>query len=243
MQLRLSIADFAIVLLVCYVFTSCQSSAGKSQETITPETNGVCIWPKGSVRNAPADTAKWLASLYLSEKVLCTGKQKKDLLHNSQTYHQVVLDDGTMGWASAFVVLPNAKAAIALDKTIIYASPENTATQKGTLQRTDFVAIIQVQNCWAQIVTQRNANKGWVKVSLLTYRPEDVTTAISLLKIRECRDTTKLLAGYETLQNDSVTSVSVFYDDVKQLVMKLQFPELYRKDTEISLETPMIDEI
>ena len=178
-----------LFFLVSFLFTNaCQYKI--SNET---EASAICVWHKGSVRSAPSRGAKWLSSLSLGEQVFFNGETAIDSTDRNRLYYYVALADGTRGWASEFVLLPNAVPGVLLKECMLYRRPDSASATLASINRLDFVAVHEEQGKWMFVVTPRMAKEGWVPKDLVSQEEAEVSVGLAYQLAMKQRDTTTQL--------------------------------------------------
>ena len=148
---------------------------------IVEEKPTVCIWDKTSLLATPDSKGKWLSSISLGESVVFLGEKQNDK-NSKRVYCKVRLSDGKEGWANEYcIVIDGSLAAIIKDSPLHKRPDPLTLTDKKFLTG-EMLAIAETKGDWIKVVGKQRKKLGWLKVSSITSKTEEVTTAILMTK-------------------------------------------------------------
>ncbi|MEQ9217865.1 MAG: SH3 domain-containing protein [Cyclobacteriaceae bacterium] len=182
--------QFSIILLLAIAVYSCGGSQSQSQsetstteaapeEAAPKEVEAVSIWDKISIRETPSDKGEYVTSLSLGEKLTYLGVEETSA--DDKVFLNVRLNDGTEGWVRSEFVAPEAEPAAFIEETNIYKRPDLLTKTDDKFFKMDIVAVIQVQDTWAEVKGRPTGEKwfksGWVKADNISYNQIEIAMA------------------------------------------------------------------
>jgi SH3-like domain-containing protein len=177
-----------------------------------------------SLRASPSQQGKWLSSISLGEKVVYLGATAVDSADNNREYCKVRLSDGKEGWAFAWPIISNAKAAAVLQKSVIYKRPDLLTSTATELSPMTMVAVKSEKEDWIEMVTSKKEKSGWVKNNVVSYKDEDVAVAILVAKAMAEKDVAKQKEKLEAILNNPSFAGSVFIEELRNRLYSGQAP-------------------
>ena len=240
MSVRLkSIPLFVLILII---FAGCGSNEGKKSTDVTEKKDNnvkqvlqkaasVCIWDKGTIKATPSKNGKYVSSMSLGEKINWLGETAMDSTDKNKTYYHVELSDGTTGWASQYVIAPDAKAGITTKQVPIYLRPDLLTLTNKSFDEMELVAITKSSGEWLEVTGKEGKKKGWIKSRLVSEKDADIAVGLLTSKALEVKDSSKQYERIlEIVDNPSLAS-SRFMHDLKERVNREQMA-VELKDTE-----------
>lgn len=176
------------------------------------------------MRASPSQQGKWLSSISLGEKVVYLGATAVDSADNNREYCKVRLSDGKEGWAFAWPIISNAKAAAVLQKSVIYKRPDLLTSTATELSPMTMVAVKSEKEDWIEMVTSKKEKSGWVKNNVVSYKDEDVAVAILVAKAMAEKDVAKQKEKLEAILNNPSFAGSVFIEELRNRLYSGQAP-------------------
>jgi hypothetical protein len=240
MSVRLRSIPLFILILI--MFAGCGSNEGKKSIDVTEKkdnsvkqvlqkTASVCIWDRGTVRATPKKNGKYVSSMSLGEKINWLGETAVDSNDRNKMYYHVELSDGTTGWASQYVVAPDAKAGITTKEVPIYLRPDLLTLTNKSFNEMELVAITKSTGEWLEVTGKEGKKKGWIKSRLVSEKDADIAVGLLTSKALEVKDSSKQYERIlEIVDNPSLAS-SRFMNDLKERVSHEQMA-LDIKDSE-----------
>lgn len=228
--MRKIITKLAILTLLLFFVSACGSEGNNEAEGTKKENDviakkevleklpSVCIWDKGTIREQPEKKGKFVSSMSLGETITWLGKTEVDSSDKNKTYYNVVLSDGTEGWASEYVIAPNAKPAIATKEVPIYKRPDLLTITEKSFDEMDLVAVTKENNEWVEVVGKERKKTGWIKSRLISYKSEDVAFGLLATKALALKDSVKRYARISELVENPSFANSRFLRDLKEQV-------------------------
>jgi hypothetical protein len=200
------------LLVLFFITNACQPEVSN-----TSETTAMCVWHKGSVRSAPSREADWLSSLSLGEQVSYSGEAAIDSADKNRLYYHVGLPDGTKGWASEFVLLPEAVPGVLLQRSKLFSSPDSASASFASVNRLDFVAVDEQQAYWVHVVSPRMAKEGWVPRERVSLKQEEVSVGLAYRLAMKKRDTLTQLMLLKRLRAHQPTGATFRRDLIHKI--------------------------
>lgn len=183
-----------IFLVIVIISMSCKENNKQKSETTDKEIakiSSICIWDGAALREKPKKDGKYLSPINLGEKVQFLGKEKVDSADNNRKYIKIELSDGTIGWASASIIIVDAYAAALVNEAPIYRRPDLLTGTDKNFEKMEMVAVKQAKDDWIEVVGSYKKKKGWIKTDLITTNEEDV--AVAILARKKLYDKNELL--------------------------------------------------
>ena len=146
-----SYRNVALILLIFFVFgISCEQKQTPQEEIkpVVEKIETICIWDGAALRAEPTSKGKWLSSISLGETVYWREESQIDTTDRDYEYLKIELSDGTVGWASKWVLVTDAKVGAVLDDTPIYKRPDLLTMTDEHLDMMDMVAITEEKGEW-----------------------------------------------------------------------------------------------
>jgi hypothetical protein len=173
-----------VILIVCQ-FSGCRgkkSDSGSLGSSDSAQVYAVCVWDNVSLKETPAESGKWLASLSLGEKCYYLDDKKEDNTGKKPvTYFKVQLMDKKEGWVRSEFIVLNSRPATLVRDAEIYSRPDLLTKTSKVFGTMDIVAIKSVQNDFIEVVGKRKEGKwiesGWIKSSNVTENDIDIAVA------------------------------------------------------------------
>lgn len=188
----MNLIKYLTLITIILAIGSCKTENTKNSENDSRNTEidgpderieAVCITNGISIRAEPNKNGKWLSRLSLGEKLIYLGESKTDSTDkNNHEYHFVELSDGQKVWAYGYGILINAKPAVIVEETFIYARPDLVTRSEKKLNVMDFIAIVKEKDNWIEIVSSGKKKKGWIENKKVSTKTEDVAFAIMAYK-------------------------------------------------------------
>lgn len=212
----------ATIILCCSKKENANEYAGQSETTnsgeVVQELPAVCIWDKGSVRQAPNKDGKWLSSMSLGEKVTFMGISAIDSSDKNVEYYKIKLSDGKEGWASQYVVEIDASPAVILKETPLYRRPDYLTVTDKKLQAMNVVAIKNTEDNWIEVVGEKKYTHGWIQNESISKKDIDIAVGLLASKaLSEDDDNVKKEKINEIINNKAFAN-SVFIEKLKGMV-------------------------
>jgi len=143
----------------------------------------------------------------------------------------VIASDSTVGWASAWGLITNARLGAVKESTAIHRRPDPLTVTENKFESMEMVAIKESKDKWLEVVGERRSAKGWknksgwiAEASVIT-DPSEVAIAVLATKaMREKDDTIKQEKLQFLLKNTSNTN-SVFIQKIKANLRELKQEE------------------
>ncbi len=171
----------AIILIFFLSLNSCkqrknpvEADSGTKIDSIP----AVCIWDGLYFRNAPSRQAAFLSTLNLGESMVFLGQTVKDSLSDNLEYLNVVLSDGTVGWAAKSGIITGATPAVVTTETPLYKRPDLLTISDKRLKAMDVVAVCEKDDDWVKVAGERNRFEGWIKNRDVSRNKEDIALAV-----------------------------------------------------------------
>ncbi|MFW5785040.1 MAG: hypothetical protein ACOCW1_02545 [Chitinispirillaceae bacterium] len=191
--LVLSISAAAMIIAGCGSSKSGDktSSEADTQKPIqevaeeTPKSQAeeiVCIWDQAAIRDTCSSKGKYIAGISLGEVVKFLGETGIDPSNSKREYLKVELSDGKSGWANAYCLARNARAAAVKDPAVIFKRPDVLTMTNEKFEPMDFVAVGEEKDEFVEVIGEKRNKKGWVKKEFLVETKEDVAMAVFISK-------------------------------------------------------------
>lgn len=141
------------------------------------QSKAVSVYDRGSVFVAPDRTSPTVGTVRFGvdeiEMTLETQQVEKT------TFVKVILADGTTGWISKYLLVPNGEGAVIAQNTGIYQNPVDNTTM---VRNKEFAAgepviFTELSGPYAHVVGREKAKEGWVLVSNLITGNDEVRGA------------------------------------------------------------------
>lgn len=142
----------------------------------------VCIWDKAAVRDTCSGKGKYIASISFGEVVKFLGETGIDPSNSKREYLKVELSDGKSGWANAYCLARNTRAAAVKDPAVIFKRPDVLTMTNEKFEPMDFLAVGEEKDGFVEVVGEQRKKKGWVKKEFLVETKEDVAMAVFISK-------------------------------------------------------------
>lgn len=141
------------------------------------QSKAVSVYDRGSVFVAPDRTSPTVGTVRFGvdevEMTLETQQIEKT------TFVKVILADGTTGWISKYLLVPNGEGAVIAQNTGIYQNPVDNTTM---VRNKEFAAgepvvFTELSGPYAHVVGREKTKEGWVLVSNLITGSDEVRGA------------------------------------------------------------------
>lgn len=237
-----------VLIATCFVFFSCDSGSKNTadskevkEQTIT-ETDAVCIWDGGSIRETPESDGKYVTKMALGEKITWLGISENDTTKEKSVvqYHKVRLSDGTEGWASEYVIVTDATPAVIINEVTVYTRPDLINATDKKLEAMDFIAVIKTEDNWCEFVGEKNKTKGWIQKESVSYEKEDIAVALLAGKAFDEKDEEAKKEKIKEIIENTAFVNSVFIENLKS---EIEEPEKENVETEGGELTESTDSI
>ena len=169
------------------------------------------------MRQGPSANARWLAGLSLGEKVTYLGVTQTDSTDTTRSYHKIEVSDGTVGWSSEYTVAVDAEPSVAIKRTPIFRRPNLLTMTSEEFDPMEMLAIVEADSEWIRVVGRQNKKKGWVKLTAVSMRPEDVAVGVLARKALELRDNEDMADKLELILENPAFSGSVFINELDEM--------------------------
>lgn len=203
---------------------SCKNKAGEetgNQKEVKAEAKpSVCIWDNGSIRAKPHKKGDWVSSMSLGEKVTWLGITELDSANNVK-YHKVQLSDSTVGWASEYIVVLDAKPATILQEGTLHKRPDLLTSTDKKLEKMDIVAVKETKDNWKKVIGEKKKKKGWVKKETISEKNEDIAVAAIAKKAMNIKDKQDKVKELNKIIGNTSLKKSNFMPDLKKKVDEL----------------------
>ncbi len=213
-----------LVALISFLLVACPG--GESQvpestvelvesEPMVEEKPAVCIWDKGSVREAPKKNGKWMSAMALGEKITWTGYSEVDSANNNRKYYKIRLSDGSEGWASEYVVALDSEPAVVLAETAVFRRPDYLTVTDHKLAPMEVVAISEARGEWAQVMAAEKKRQGWIETGLVSKDPVDIAVGLMATKAMALDDEDKRNEKLQEILDNQAFAASTFISKIK----------------------------
>ncbi|MFC2089844.1 SH3 domain-containing protein [Bacteroidota bacterium] len=166
-------------LLITALVLSCSGEKKDNKQEAAPVVkDAICIWDNASIRETPSKSAKYLGSLVLGEKITVIGEPQADSTDNNREYYEVRLSDGSEGWVSALLVVPEAEAAVITYESRIYKRADLLTETEEYFEPMDFMVIISKNGDWLEVIGEERNKSGWINDRFVSTDEVDVSFAI-----------------------------------------------------------------
>ena len=172
----------------------------------------------------PGEGRKALGTLRRGETVVWLNETARgtDTGGNERDYYKIRDAEGTVGWALADRLVPNARAAVVVEKTAVYERKSLITKTEQTYQPMDILAVISEENDWVQVAHTGRDQTQWIKPGTLTYAELDLAVAAlankALAEKDEQQRKVKLEALHDELKNDRVLGGSRFVESIDKFL-------------------------
>lgn len=176
----------AILLAVTIGISSGCKRKGAPGATAAVEDSkaSVCLIDGIAIRDTPAKTGKYIATVSLGEKVKWKSGPQKDSA--GKDYIKIELSDGKTGWTSSYGIITGAVIGVVKDDVSLFKRPDMLTASNQKLKFMTLVAITQEKDGWCQITSEGKRVTGWIKKDDILQDNENVTAAIlATRKMRE----------------------------------------------------------
>ena len=190
------------VLVVILLVACNQTDRGSRapEETIpVKKIESICIWDGLSLREEPTSKGRWLSAISLGETVFWLEKSSIDSNDNNREYMKIELSDSTVGWVSAYGIVPNARVGAVVDEAPVYRRPDLLTMTDKTFDFMDMIAITEEKDGWVKVVGEKREKRGWIQEERTTTDIIEVTVAILAKK--------ELTASEEDSRRETIESI------------------------------------
>ncbi len=146
---------------------------------------GACLWEKLSVREKPADDAKYLTSINLGERIDVLGKYQVDEKSDKKNeYALIKLSDDSQGWVQRRFIAENAYPAAITNETYIYKRADPLTRTNDKFYQFDVVAILDRDDDqeWFKVKGKPRGGswfkEGWIKADNFTLGKKDIAYSV-----------------------------------------------------------------
>lgn len=221
----------SIILLLGIMLNSCGSDE---------EIASVCIYDNASVISEPSKKdGKFISNISLGEKVYFLGENEVDENNKNKKYIFIKMLDGKEGWIQAEFVTINAKPAVIIEKTDLYARPDLSTISKKSYEPMDIIAIASRKDDWLETIGKKAAVKGWIKDKGYSESTTDIATALLVKRALAKSKQSERLAELINIYNNSNLSGSSFEEMIITECRKID-PKAFPDDDH---EEEVIDEV
>jgi hypothetical protein len=208
-----------IIFVLMFFQQACQK-ADKEQEPslekMKDQVSAVCIWDGASLRAEPSSSGKWLSSIALGETVIWLGESAVDSSDKNREYKKIRLSDGKEGWASRWVIVPDARPAISLQTSAIYRRPDLLTITDKSFDPMEMFAVVKEDSVWLDVIGAERKNKGWIKRGAVSFDKVDITVALLFKKAKDLIDIETRKERLKAIVNNPEFSNSIFLEDVQE---------------------------
>ena len=213
---------YFLIFLVLFLvfFTFCQKEIPSEDKMVTEEKriDTISIWDGVALRAEPRRTGKWLASISLGERVFWLGESQIDSTNDQYEYLKVELSDGTVGWASKYVVVVNSRVGAVKKETPVYKRPDPLTMSDEMFEVMDMVAITDEKDGWMEVVGEKREKSGWMRLENITTDKGDVTVAILAMKALREKDEIPLYQKIHEIIDKTPYPESIFIPILRQMI-------------------------
>ena len=208
------------LVLFLFVFTLCQKETPSQDKVVVEEKriDTISIWDGVALRAQPKRTGKWLASISLGERVFWLGESQVDSTNDQYEYLKVELSDGTVGWASKYVVVVDSQAGAVKKETPVYKRPDPLTMSDKMFEVMDMVAITDEKDGWVEVVGEKREKSGWIRSDYITKDKGDVTVAILAMKALREKDDIPLYQKIHEIIEKTAYPESIFIPILRQMM-------------------------
>lgn len=211
------------------------NSCGSDEEIAS-----VCIYDNASVISEPSKKdGKFISNISLGEKVYFLSENEVDENNKNKKYIFIKMLDGKEGWIQAEFVSINAKPAVIIEKTDLYARPDLSTISKKSYEPMDIIAIASRKDDWLETIGKKAAVKGWIKDKGYSESTTDIATALLVKRALAKSKQSERLAELLNIYNNSNLSGSSFEEMIITECRKID-PKAFPDDDH---EEEVIDEV
>ena len=180
-----NVTIIAILLSVMIGVSGCnRKGAPGATAAVKDSKASVCLVDGIAIRETPAKSGKYIATVSMGEKVRWKGGPEKD--SSGKEYIKIELSDGKTGWTSAYGIITGAALGVVKDDVSLFKRPDMLTASSRKVKFMTLVAITQEKDGWCQIITEGKRATGWIKKDDILQDDENVTAAIlATRKLRE----------------------------------------------------------
>jgi len=212
-------------LSVLFLLSIMINSCGSKEEVAS-----VCIYDNASVISEPSKKdGKFISNISLGEKVFFLGENEVDENNKNKKYVFIKMLDGKEGWIQAEFVAINAKPAVMIEKTDLYARPDLSTISKKRYEPMDIIAISSKKDDWLETIGKRAAVKGWIKDKGYSESTTDIATALLVKRALAKSKSSERLTDLLNIYNNSNLAGSSFEEIIIIACRKIDpkaFPEV-----------------
>jgi hypothetical protein len=205
-------------VIISMILFACQGQ--KKQEVVQEKKSipSVCIWDGGTVRTAPSKDAKWMSSLSLGEEVIWLGITAVDSSDRNLEYYKIQLSDSTLGWASKWVIITDAKPSVIIKSADIYRRPDILTGIDKEFEPMEIVAVEQTENEWIKVVGAEQKKKGWIRKEFVSQENIDIAVGVLAMRALEQQKPELKTEKIEAIVNNPAFQSSVFIPELKEML-------------------------
>jgi len=169
------------------ISTGCKRKVAPGAKAVVDDSKvSVCLVDGIAIRDTPAKTGKYIATVSLGEKVRWKGGPEKD--STGKEYIKIELSDGKTGWTSSYGIITGAAIGVVKDDVNLYKRPDMLTASTQKLKFMTLVAITQEKDGWCQVISEAKRITGWIKTDDILQDNENVTAAIFATRKMRAKD-------------------------------------------------------
>lgn len=206
------------------------------------QNKAICIWQPAGLREQPGRRFKYLASVQFGEQVDLLEEERVE--KGNRTYIRVKLSDDTEGWVHEYLFAENAFLAVVNKVEAIYRRPDLMTFRDKELEPGEIVAVLSIDNGWAQVVGEARKKIGWIRnVSSLSMEGNDLEFARKYRLALQEKETYKQYKAFQDLLADEVLQqsplISIAEKTYQEFGLKNHLPEnqLYIIEPNVALRS------
>ena len=226
--LLLSISAFTIVLMLNYSCKGKDKGGSGADSTAVdvsseePEIASYCLWKEVSIRDTIGSKGKWLATVYLAEKVEYITQAVDSSDKKLPVYVKIRLIDGKEGWLKSDFVAVNQKIGALTESTPMYSRPTLTSKTDKEFSQMDIVAVVSEQDDWLEVKGKPKGSTWfqtkWIKNDKLTYDKTDLAVAVFALRAFDQKDQEKQKEELNSILENPDFESSMFISEIYNML-------------------------
>ncbi len=188
----------------------------------------ICVWPVVGLRREPGRKAyasdrqsNYLIPVYYGERVELLGVFDT-VKAEKRVYMKIRLQDGQQGWVYEDLFEKYGRLAVVTSSAELYRRPDLMTLREEKLIPGEIIVVLEVREGWLHISGSKKLKKGWIrKPESLSFRQEDLKTALLFFKARQYRNPNLERAKLQEILNQQELGSSVLIDMVKERLSEL----------------------
>lgn len=184
------------------------------------QTKAVSVYERGSVFVAPDRTSTPVGTIRFGVDVV--EMTLETIIQDKTTFVKVILGDGTTGYVSKYLLVPNGEGAVIAQNTGIFQNPVDNVTMVRNKEFTagEPVVFTELSGPYAYVVGQEKKKEGWVLVANLLTGNDEVRGATMYAAALRENNVEKRLKALKHLKAQSANLkiaplINLAYEDVQ----------------------------